>query len=206
MTSIRQLVATTLIGSALTVAPLIAHAAPTETTRTGATAVTLAPAFLGALQSLAVTPAAIAPSKLVANAKGVRAWFVISTGAVDLATATPGGTLKAEISHEGGLSLSKGNTRVELSSFAIEIDAMGSLLTGLAVVNDSLAGRIPLFDLDLSKAGLGLNGNILRVDDVAATLNEDAAKILNAIFGVTAFQKGLPIGTADVRALLDRRH
>jgi hypothetical protein len=204
MTAIRKLVATTLIGSALTVAPLMAHAAPTETTRSGATAVSLSPDFLGALQSLAVAPAAIAPGKLVANARGVRAWFVISTGAVDLATA--GGTLKAEISHEGGLSLTKGATRVELSSFAIEIEPGGSLLTGLAVVNDTLVGRIPLFDLDLSGAGLGLNGNILKVDAVAATLNEDAANALNGIFGVTAFQKGLPIGTADVRALLDRRH
>jgi hypothetical protein len=104
------------------------------------------------------------------------------------------------------LSLTKGATRVELSSFAIEIEAGGSLLTGLAVVNDTLVGRIPLFDLDLSGAGLGLNGNILKVDAVAATLNEDAANALNGIFGVTAFQKGLPIGTADVRALLDRRH
>jgi len=204
MNPIHKLVATTMIGSALIAAPLLSHAAPTETTRSGATTVTLAPQFLGALQSLAVTPAAIAPGKLVSSAKGVRAWFVVTTGAVDLATA--GGTLKAEISHEGGLSLTAGGTRVELTSFAIEIESGGSLLTGLAVVNDSLVGRIPLFDLDLSGAGLGLNGNILKVDDVAVTLNEAAANALNGIFGVSAFQKGFPIGTADVRALLDRRN
>lgn len=203
MTSIHKLVATTMIGGVLTFAPLVSHAAPTETTRSGATTVTLAPEFLGALQTLAVSPGAIAPGKLVANAQGVRAWFVITTGAVDLATT--GGTLTAEISHEGCLTLTKGATRVELSSFAIEIESGGNLLSGLAVVNDSLVGRIPLFDLDLAGAALGRSGNILKVDDVAVTLNGDAAIALNGIFGVTAFAPGLPIGTADVRALLDRR-
>lgn len=200
MMSTSKLIATGLVGSALTFLPLMSAAAPTETTRGGATTVALAPEFLGALQTLQVAPGAIAPGKLVATTRSVRAWFPITTGAVDL------GTLKAEIAHEGGLSLTAGGTRVELTSYAIEIESGGSLLTGLAVVNDTLVGRIPLFDLDLAAADIDRKGNLLEVDGVNATLNGTAATALNAIFGVTAFQQGIPIGTAKVRALLDRRH
>jgi hypothetical protein len=200
MISISKLVATAALGTAFVVAPLSSVAAPTETTRAGATTVTLAPEFLGALSSLKVAPSAIAPGRLVVNAKGALATFRITTGAVDT------GALVAEISHEGGLALTAGNTRVELSSFVIDLDGKENILTGLAVVNDSLAGRIPLFNLDLGGAKVGGNGNILKVDDVAVTLNEVAAATLNAIFGVTAFTENFPIGTADVRAILDNRH
>jgi hypothetical protein len=201
----RTLIASTLVAGALAVVPFAATAAPTETTRGGATTVALSPQLLGALQSLNVAPGAIAPGKLVATPRGIRAWFGITTGAVDLGSAsnTP---ITAEIAHEGGLSLTAGGTRVELSSFAIEIETGGNLLTGLAVVNDTLVGRIPLFDLDLANAGISRAGNVLKASDVAATLNKDAANVLNQIFGVTAFVEGLPVGTAEVRALLDNRH
>jgi hypothetical protein len=200
MISISKLVVTAALGSAFVAAPLAAVAAPTETTRAGATTVTLAPDFLAALSSLKVAPSAIAPGRLVANAKGTLAAFRITTGAVDI------GSLNAEISHEGGLALTAGATRVELSSFAIELDGQENILTGLAVVNDSLAGRIPLFNLGLGGATVGGNGNVLKVDDVGVTLNKVAAETLNAIFGVTAFTENFPIGTADVRAILDNRH
>lgn len=201
----RKLIASTLVASALAVVPFTAIAAPTETTRGGATTVALSPQLLGALQSLNVAPGAIAPGKLVATPRGIRAWFGITTGAVDLGSAT-NTPITAEIAHEGGLSLTSGGTRVELSSFAIEIESGGNLLTGLAVVNDTLVGRIPLFDLDLANAGISRAGNVLKASDVAATLNADAANALNQIFGVSAFVEGLPVGTAEVRALLDNRH
>jgi hypothetical protein len=200
MTLIRKLVSTTLVGGALVTAPMAAIAAPTEATRAGATTVTLSSDFLNAIQSLNVTPSAVAPGKLVASGKGVRAWFKITTGAVDL------GTLRAEISHEGGLALSAGTTRVELTSFAIEIGDQPRL-TGLVTINDSLAGRLPLFDLAVSASDVGGNGDVLKVSNVEVTLRADAAAALNTIFGVTAFQGGLPIGTADVRAILEfNRH
>ena len=205
MTLLRKLLASAVVGGALAATPLIAAAAPTETTRGGATTVALSPQFLGALSSLNVAPDAIAPGKLVATPRGVRAWFAITTGVVDLGSAT-NTPIAAEISHEGGLALTAGATRVELSSFAIEIETGGNILTGIAVVNDSLVGRIPLFDLDLSNASITRNGNVLKAGDVAATLNEDAASALNQIFGVDAFVQGLPIGTAEVRALLDNRY
>ncbi len=200
MISIRKLVVTAALGSVFVAVPLAAVAAPTETTRAGATTVTLAPAFLAALSSLEVAPSAIAPGRLVVNAKGALASFRITTGAVDI------GSLNAEISHEGGLALTAGTTRVELSSFAIELDGQENILTGLAVVNDSLAGRIPLFNLNLGIAQIGGNGNVLKVDDVAVTLNKVAAETLNKIFGVNAFTENFAIGTADVRAILDNRH
>ena len=125
-----------------------AFAAPTKTIRDGATSVNLAPGFVGALTTLGVAPDAIAPGKLSAKKRGVIASFPITTGVVDL------GTVKTEVGHAGGLSLTAGNTRGELSAFISDWDGGRPVLTGLAVVNDSLVdgGRIPLFDLDLRGA------------------------------------------------------
>lgn len=185
--------------TALTVNP--AAAAPTETTRAGLTTVQLSSEFLGALKSLKLTPASIAPGKLVSRHGGVRAAFPITTGAVDL------GTVKAEIAHAGGLALSAGATRVELSSFLIDLAGNRPVLTGLVVANDSLLGRVPLFDLALGRNSIGGNDDYFKVDGVSVTLSEEAAGALNGLFSVSAFTAGFPIGTASVRSLLEfERH
>jgi hypothetical protein len=49
----------------------------------------------------------------------------------------------------------------------------------------------------------------LRIDDVAVTLDAEAAAALNDVFGVTAFTAGIPIGTARVNTYFyepDRTH
>jgi hypothetical protein len=187
------------MASTLAVSP--ASAAPTEATRAGLTTVHLSTDFLGALTSLKVAPAAIAPGRLVKRHGDVRAAFPITTGAVDL------GTIKAEIAHAGGLSLTAGQTRVELSSFLIDLAGSRPVLTGLVVANDSLLGRVPLFDLALGRGSVGGNEDFLKVEGVSVTLSEEAAGALNGVFGVTAFTRGFPIGTASVRSLLEiERH
>ena len=202
MQSLRTLLAATLVGGAMLTLPMSqAVAEPTEATRAGATIVKLSPDFLKALATLKVAPGAIAPGKLEVNSRGAKASFPITTGAVDL------GTLKAEISHEGGLSLSAGKTRVELTSFIIDLAGDRPVLTGLVTVNDSLIGRVPLFDLNVSPRGVGGNEDYLKINDVGVTLTAEAADALNSIFGVTAFTGGFPIGTAYVRAILEfERH
>ena len=179
------------MASTLAVSP--ASAAPTEATRAGLTTVHLSGDFLGALNSLKVAPAAIAPGRLVKRHGDVRAAFPITTGAVDL------GTIKAEIAHAGGLSLTAGQTRVELSSFLIDLAGSRPVLTGLVVANDSLLGRVPLFDLALGRGSVGGNEDFLKVEGVSGTLSEAAARGLSGVYCVSAPKRGLPRGTATVR-------
>jgi hypothetical protein len=155
-------------------------AAPTEATRGGATSVRLSADFVNALGSLKVTPAPIAPGRLKSTRGGVVASFPITAGAVDL------GTVKAEIDHAGGLSLTAGTTSVELSAFVIDLAGNRPVLTGLVTLNDSLLGRVPLFDLALNSRSVSANDDFLRVGDVAVTLSQEAAAALNGVFKVTA--------------------
>jgi hypothetical protein len=200
VTPFRNLLAAAAVGLSLA-AVTAAQAAPTEATRAGSTSVRLSQDFLGALTSLKVTPAAIAPGRITPSKKGVFASFPITAGAVDL------GTVKAEIDHAGGLSLTAGSTRVELSAFIIDLAGNRPVLTGLVTVNDNLLGRAPLFDLALAPRSISGNDDFLKVDNVAVTLSQEAAEALNAVFKVDAFVPGFPIGTAFVRAILEfERH
>lgn len=62
-----------------------------------------------------------------------------------------------------------------------------------------IVDRIPLFDLNLVSASVEVSKRgILRIRDVGVTLNAVAADTLNAVFSVTAFYDGFPIGTANV--------
>ena len=198
MKPLRIIMQGALAVAALAALPSVqALAAPTETTRAGSTSVQLAPEFLKALTALKVTPAPIAPGRLNVRRGGVKAAFPITTGAVDL------GTVKGEIGHEGGLSLSANGKRVELSAFLIDVTGTRPVLTGLAVVDDSLVGRLPLFDLHLSASRVDADDELLKVDWVRVTLSQEAADALNQIFSVDAFTAGFPIGTAKIRAVLE---
>lgn len=202
MKALRNIAGATLLGAAILALPASqATAEPTEATRAGTTTVVLDPGFLDALSSLKIHPAPIAPGRLISSRKhGVRAAFPITTGAVDL------GMIKAEIDHSGGLSLTeKGGPRVELSSFIIDLLGTNApVLTGLVVVDDNLVGRLPLFDLALGT--VGGDDDVLKVDDVAVTLNTQAAAALSNVFGAQ-IPAGLSIGTARVRAILEfERH
>jgi hypothetical protein len=191
---------------ALLAASPLTQAAPTLTTDGGRTSVRLDPGFLSALKSLSVKPAAVAPATLVKYKSGVWARFGITTGAADL------GTVKAEIAHEGGLSLTAGGVRVELTSFIIDLTddltdpAARPVLTGLVVAKDSVVGRLPLFDLDVSGAKIQNLRDYLRVTGVKLTLSSEAAAALNGVFGITALQAGLPVGVASVRSTLGEAH
>jgi hypothetical protein len=201
MKTIHNAAAAAALGAILALPAAPALSAPTEVTRGGATSVRLAPSFVEALTALKVSPAAISPGRLGTRHKSVIASFPITTGAVDL------GEVKAEIDHAGGLSLTAGTTRVELSSFIIDLTGGKPELSGLVTINDSLVGRVPLFDLTLGRGAVGGNDDVLKVDNVSVTLTQTAADALNKAFGITALTPGLTIGTASVRAFLDdERH
>jgi hypothetical protein len=170
---------------------LPALAAPSADFVGGKTSVTLSSDFVNALTTLKVTPGTVGSGQLK---RGVAAFPIVS-GAGDL------GTVKLEVNHRGGLSLSAGKTIVELTDYAITNLDGKPVLTGLVKANDSLVGRIPLFDLALTSGPKtqAVHGiTVIELSGVKVTLSKTAATALNGVFQVTAFKEGLNIGTAKV--------
>jgi len=196
MTKLSGILGGFAVSTALALSAPLAIAAPTDPTDGGATTVELAPSFLAALTSLHVTPAAVFPGHIYSDKEGVFARFPITTGEIDL------GTVKAEVDHSGGLSLTAGSTVVKLTDFIIDLTGTTPVLTGLVIVDGSLLTRLPLFNLSLAHATVSAKDERVVVGDVAVTLTAGAASALNGVFKITALGEGLAIGTATVRARL----
>lgn len=181
-----------------------AAAAPSVQLTLGVTQVALSNDFVGALGALGVTPDNVLPGALYTSSRGARVAFPIPTGELD------GNGPKLEILHSGGLTLTAGSTRVALTSFIIENLGGQLQLTGVVKANDSIVGRIPLFDIALTQAPslsdptkrglLGIRSAQLSIKGANVTLTDDAAGALNSVFGVSAFTAGFPIGVAEVSA------
>lgn len=167
------------------------EAAPTVQPVNGSTSVALSDDFIGALGALGLTPGTVGQGSL----RGTIARFPISGGAIDV------GTLAAEIGHDGGLSLSTADVEVQLFNFIIDTTGPTPVLPGLVVVNGDFLGRLPLFDLELTKAPTQ-RLRFLILNDVNVTLSATAAAALNGVFGVAAFVEVFDIGVARVVALV----
>ncbi len=171
--------------------------AQTVVTQSGQTSVQLSSDFLGALQSLGVTPGILNPTTI--SAKGL-VTFPITGGAVDAQTAV------GEITHSGGLTLTAGKTQVAIENFIIDTTGSSPVINGIAAVNGSVAGALPLFNLELP-SGFKLplkptDGVLVNLKGVAVTLSDTAAATLNKVFGITALKGGIGIGTATVQAFV----
>lgn len=151
----------------------------------GATTLALDAGTAAALTSLGVTPSVIAPG--TAGAAGLS--FPVTGGTL------AAGTFAGAIDHSGGIALTAGTTRVELTNFRIETGATKQLTAQVG----GTATRVPL-SLDLSGAKIGLSKRTAVVRGAKVALTGDAATALNTAFGTTALTAGLPLGTADVRA------
>ncbi|SNT02167.1 hypothetical protein [Rhodococcoides kyotonense] len=222
MLTIRKVMAATAIG-AMTLVPLAAcssddsssstssTSAAAETTEATpapvaevddlsggvSTAVALDPGFLGALTTLGLTPGTIGTATL---ADGSIA-FPITGG--DVKYWEPGTVdpyVQGEIMHDGsGLSLTAGDTVVELTDF--DIDPGTSLLAGTVTVNGSVAAEdAVIFDLD----GRTLNPLATGPDNTAilqgtqVKISETAAGLLNDTFKTDAVAPGLLVGVATI--------
>lgn len=164
-------------------------------TETGFTSVALDAGLVAALGSLQVRLTGLSPSTISSQSRGTVS-FPIVGGVFDAASTT------GEILHRGGLVFSAGGTSVVLSNFIIEVPSGRTpVITGLATVNGALAGRIPLFSLDLSAANLNAQRPTLGLGNVKLTLTATAAGALNSSFNVNAFAAGAAVGTAHVGAL-----
>lgn len=167
---------------------LVPAAASARTATYGATALELDSKAAAALTSLGVTPGVIAPGS--AKADGLNFPITNSFGST-LATGT--------VRHSGGISLTAGATRVELTNFWINLRSR-SLSAQLG------SARAAILDLDFRDARVSFGrGGVVRIGPVTAGLTQAAADTLNGAFGVTAFTKGLVLGKATVKySLLPR--
>ena len=150
----------------------------------GSTALQLDAGAASALQSLGVTAGVVGP----ATAKSDGLNFPITGGKVN-ATSFAG-----SIRHSGGISLTAGSTTVELTGFTINVDSDPDLT---ALVGGQ---RVSILSLDLSGLQASVKGRRITLSGVKANLTAAAATALNQAFNVTAFNEGLTLGTATVKA------
>lgn len=184
MTISRFLSRALLLASLATLA-LAAPASATSTVKLsgGSTTLSLEPSTAAALQSLGVSAAPIDPAS--AGADGIA--FPVTGGKLKLST------LRGHIAHSGGLSLTAGSTRVELTEFDIDLDSTPDLEV-------RANGRhLDAFDLDLGAATVTRDAVGAQASGVIVKLSREGAKALNRAFGVSAFSGGLTIGTATVK-------
>lgn len=161
------------------------------------TSVALNPDFLAALKSLKVTPGVVGDAEL----QGTDISFPITGGNVTYYDPAEDVRpyVQGIIDHEGsGLSLTAGNTEVELTDFVI--DPGTSELTGTVTANgEEAATDALLFDLDgstLEPLEATNNGGILTGTTVL--LSQDAADLLNETFGIEDLAGGLEIGISTI--------
>ena len=173
-------------GLALGRVKVAATPAETELLATGTTALAIDPAALQAIAGQGIAPGVIAPATLA----GATASFPITGGlaALDLSA--------AEVTHAGGLSLTKGATVVTLTDYAIRLTPSPQVLATL----NAGAEQVALLDLDLTGVTPAVSGRTVTLAGATAKLTQGAAEALNAAFGTTAFTGGLVLGTATVTA------
>lgn len=163
------------------------------------TSVALDAGFLEALTTLGVAPGTVGDATL----KGTDISFPITGGEVTYydPTSSVRPFVQGIINHEGsGLSLTAGDTEVELTDFVV--DPGTSQLTGTVSVNgEEAATDAVLFDLDGSTLETPptespSGGTVLAGTTVL--LNADAADLLNETFGIEDLAGGLPIGISTI--------
>lgn len=152
----------------------------------GATTLELSSSTAEALGSLGVTVAPAGRGRPVRG--GVR--FPISGGSIDPRTAA------GRIDHRGGLRLSAGGRRITLSDPRV---AVGRKIMLSARVG---SGRVHVLEL-AGRARVTRSGFNTNVSGLRARLSAKAATALNGTFGVTAFRRGLTLGTVSVRSRTD---
>ena len=155
----------------------------------GSTTVALDPGAGAALESLGVKVAPVRPA--AARKSGIS--FPITLGLVS------SDTLAGQIRHGGGLKLSKGDTKVYLTRYFIDIDDTPSL-SGLVGVGQKGGDRAELFSLDLTDLRVEPGKNSIKLSGITLKLTAGDATALNGAFGTTAFTEGLVIGSATVHA------
>ena len=172
------------------------------------TQVTLDPAFVEGITGLGLAPGVTGGAQFDGTAGTVA--FPITGGNVTYYDPQSGVEpyVQGKIEHfQSGLTLTKGDTQVELSNFVV--DPGESVLLGKVLVNGEpfpeSGEEVPLFFLD------GRTLNPLEVDEAEGTavlegttvsLTKTAADALNMVFGTDALTEFFPVGVAEITVKL----
>ena len=161
------------------------------------TAVALDAGFVKALETLKLTPGTVGDAKI----KGGSAVFPITSGEVTYykpGTRSP--YVTGEILHDGsGLSLTGGDTTVELTDF--NIDPANSRLFGDVAVNGKSAAKdVMIFKLNgstLKPLQTGPNDTAI-LEGTTVHVSKVAAGLFNDMFKTDAVKPGLLVGVAKI--------
>lgn len=186
MTSSLRIRAGLTAGAALAAAAVAAAPASAATVSLdgGSTTLRLNPVTAKALDTLGVAATPIRPAR--AGRSGLT--FPITGGRIDPATGA------GRYAHSGGLQLRGHGTTVRLRNFQINAGRRNTIVVRVG------GKRLSAFAISLANARVSRPGFGTTVRNVRVTLSRQGAAALNAAFGVHAFRRGLPIGTATVRA------
>jgi hypothetical protein len=162
------------------------------------TAVALDPRFVEALTTLKVTPAPVGDAKI--SSSGVASFPITGGNVTYYKPGTVSPYVQGRLDHDGsGLSLTAGDTKVELTDFVI--DPGKSVLTGTVSVNGKeAAASAPLFFLDgrtLQALRKSSNGTAV-LAGTTVKLKAEAAQLLNDTFKIDDLQEGMEIGVAKI--------
>ena len=163
------------------------------------TEVALDAGFVEALTALEVAPGPVGDAEITED--GI-ARFPITGGNVtyyEPGTVSP--FVQGRIDHDGsGLSLTAGDTKVELTDFVVDPGA--SVLTGTVSVNgEEAAASAPLFFLDgrtLNPLEVNEGNGTAVLEGTTVKLKAEAADLLNETFGIQDLQEGMEIGIAKI--------
>lgn len=105
------------------------------------------------------------------------------------------GYIAGTVLHEAsGLRFSKGNTSIDLTDFVVD--------PGNSILTASSGGKvgIPVLSLDGTDVKVSMEGSDVVLQGTVAKLTATGAGALNATFGVSAFEEGIPLGVVRLVA------
>ena len=165
----------------------------------GSSAVALDSGFTAALTQLGLTPGTVGTATLANGSIS----FPITGGTVTLYDKASGYSpfVQGVLFHEGsGLSLTAGDTKVELTDFTIDPGNPARLFGNVSVNGKLAVPSAPLFDLDgstLKPVTMDADGAAV-LTGTRVLMSPEAAALLNKTFGTTAVTKGLLVGVATL--------
>jgi hypothetical protein len=148
---------------------------------TASTELTLDPATASGLASAGIAVAPIKP----AEASGSAVVFVVRSS-----SRVSCDTLSGYIGHRGGLSFEKGQQRVELRRYRVDL-ASGQVV---AFPRSTGTDSVEPFSLAMADATSTEQAGVV-ASDVPVSLTAGGAEALNSGLGVTTFEEGAAIGT-----------
>lgn len=119
----------------------------------------------------------------------------VTTGALNPNTAV------GEVEHSSGFTITGGGKVVRLENFIIDTTGAVPVITAVFVLNDTVLGRMPLFNVAYPSGvtlPLTTTAGVLQLAGLKLSLSSAAATTLNGAFNINGVQSGLDVGTGSI--------